>query len=172
MSERSQKFIDYIIKKISSSTACVAALKRADNPNTQYQSWEILAGFGVNLENNNEILPFAVIAADIAWTKPDVNGTIKIGEAIAKCYNDGNQSEQAKLKLRRILACNNTAELCRLLRPLFSLIAAKGTIRLDYVTLLDQLLRFHRDESRECTKIRWAQEFYKNYKKEEDDING
>lgn len=160
MSERSQKFIDYIIKKVESSNACIAALKRADNPNTEYQSWEILAGFGVNLENNNERLPFAIIAADIARVKPKANGKIKISQAIIKCYDNGSESDQAKSKLRRILACDSTVEVCRLLRPLFSMIASKEVIILDYVSLLDQLLWFNQDESRERTKIRWAQEFY------------
>jgi CRISPR system Cascade subunit CasB len=103
---------------------------------------------------------FTTIAAAIARAKPNSNGKIKIGQAIARCYTDGNQSDQAKAKLRRLLACESTAESGRILRPLFSLIEAKGNIALDYVSLLDQLLWFSQEDSRQRTKASWAQDFY------------
>jgi CRISPR system Cascade subunit CasB len=160
MSERNQKFVEYIIRRIEQNKGDAAALRRADNPNTEYQAWEILAGFGINLVSENERLPFVVIAADIARVRPATNGIIKIGEAITRGYNDGNQSDQAKAKLRRLLACDTTSEVCRILRPLFSLIASKCTTALNYVELLDQLCWFSHDESRQNIKARWAQDFY------------
>ncbi len=131
MSERSQNFVTYIIKQVQDSKGIGAALRRADNPNTEYQSWEVLAGFGVKLDHENERLPFVTIAADIARVKPDTNGNLFIGQAIARCYDDGNQSDQAKAKLRRLLACDTTAEACRILRPLLSFLASKGGISLN-----------------------------------------
>ena len=95
MSERTQKFVDYIIQQVQDNKGKAAALRRADNPNTEYQSWEVLAGFGVQLDSENQRLPFATIAADIARVKPLTNGNIIIGQAIARCYEDGNQSDQA-----------------------------------------------------------------------------
>ena len=82
-----------------------------------------------------------------------------IGRAIAKCYDDGNQSDQAKAKLRRLLACDSVEEACRILRPLFSLIASRGNSSLNYARLLEQLLKFHWESER--IKSQWAQEFYK-----------
>ena len=169
MSERNEKFVEYIIRRIEENKGDGAALRRADNPNTEYQAWDILAGFGVNLVSENERLPFVLIAADIARVRPAINGKVKVGQAIASCYNDGNQSDQAKVKLRRLLACDTTSEVCRILRPLFSLIEAKGTTALNYVELLDQLCWFSRDESRQSIKARWAQDFYG--KVSEDAIN-
>jgi CRISPR system Cascade subunit CasB len=58
--------------------------------------------------------------------KVEQNGTVKIGQAIARCYEEGNQSDQAKAKLRRLLACDTTEEVCRILRSLFSLISSKS----------------------------------------------
>lgn len=160
MSERTQKFVDYIIQQVQDNKGKAAALRRADNPNTEYQSWEVLAGFGVQLDSENQRLPFATIAADIASVKPLTNGNIIIGQAIARCYEDGNQSDQAKAKLRRLLACDTTSEACRILRPLLSLIASKGGVSLNYVALLDDLLWFSHDDSRQRIKARWAQQFY------------
>lgn len=160
MSERTQKFVDYIIQQVQDNKGKAAALRRTDNPNTEYQSWEVLAGFGVQLDSENQRLPFATIAADIARVKPLTNGNIIIGQAIARCYEDGNQSDQAKAKLRRLLACDTTSEACRILRPLLSLIASKGGVSLNYVALLDDLLWFSHDDSRQRIKARWAQQFY------------
>ena len=157
---KSLGFVEYIINRCQSNNGLRAALKRADNPATEYQSWEILAGFHINLEYENQRLPYATIAAVIARTKATSNGFTKIGQAIARCYEDGNTSDQAKAKLRRLLACETPAEACRILRPLFSLIEAKSNISLDYASMLDDLLWFGREENQIRIKARWAQGFY------------
>ncbi|MEN9945642.1 MAG: hypothetical protein RLZZ293_28 [Pseudomonadota bacterium] len=155
---RSTDFVNYILRQLDNS-GTKASLKRADNPATEYQSWEILARFNIDLSLESQRLPHNLIMADMARVHPTVNGKIKLAQALALCYDDHNQSEQAKAKLRRVLSCDTTSELCRILRPLFSLIASKGII-LDYVSLLDQLLYFNHDEIRHKIKARWAQDFY------------
>ncbi|SEK86158.1 type I-E CRISPR-associated protein Cse2/CasB [Nitrosovibrio tenuis] len=157
---KSLMFADYIINRCRADNGLRAALKRADNPATEYQSWEVLAGFHINLEYENQRLPHAAIAAAIARSKIDENGTAKIGQAIARCYEDGNASDQAKARLRRLLACDSVPEACRILRPLFSLIESKGSVVLDYASLLNDLLRFGHEDSRAHIKARWAQDFY------------
>ncbi len=156
---RSQAFVEYIIDRIAKNKGVASALKRADNPATEYQSWEYLAAFNVDLEKPWERLPFATVAAAIAKEKSAHNGNEGIGRAIAKCYDDGNQSDQAKAKLRRLLACDSVEEACRILRPLFSLITSRGNSSLDYALLLEQLLKFYWESER--IKSQWAQEFYK-----------
>ena len=153
-------FVDYIINRCQSSNGLRAALKRADNPATEYQSWEVLAGFNIDLEHESHRLPYATVAAAIARSKAERNGTSKIGQGIAHCYEDGNASDQAKAKLRRLLACDSVPEACRILRPLLSLIESKGNVALDYASLLDDLLWFGHDESQLRIKARWAQDFY------------
>lgn len=157
---KSLAFVDHIIRRCQADNGLHAALKRADNPTTEYQSWEVLAGFHINLEYENQRLPHAAIAAAIARAKVEKNGTAKIGQAIARCYEDGNASDQAKARLRRLLACDSVPEACRILRPLFSLIEAKGNIVPDYAGLLNDLLWFGHDDSRTRIKARWAQDFY------------
>lgn len=172
------RFVDFVIdlldeknrgtnKRKPGSSAASAALKRAYNPATEYQSWEYLAraervGVRINIENDDERLPYTSIASAMAKAKVVQNGKVQIGQAIAECYKDeqnsGKDNDQAKMKLCRLLACETTEEVCRVLRPLFSLIDAKANVQLDYAALLKDLLYFHRDNK--SVKSRWAQNFY------------
>lgn len=152
-------YVNYIISRCKDN-GIRAALKRADNPATEYQSWEVLAGFQINLAFENQRLAYATIGAAIARAKIENNGATKIGYAIARCYDDGNASDQAKAKLRRLLACDSVAEACRILRPLLDLIDARGNTSVDYAALLNDLLWFSNDESQIRIKARWAQDFY------------
>ncbi len=157
---KSTAYVDYIISLIHKDKGVAAALRRADNPNMEYQSWEVLAAFHIDLEKPWERLPYALIAAAISKEKLEHNGKVGLGRAIASCYENGNQSDQAKAKLRRLLACNSVGEVCRVLRPLLSLINSKGGPSLDYAALLKQLLNFHWRE--QSVKAKWAQDFYRN----------
>lgn len=177
------RFVEFIIelldeknrsngKRKPGSSAASAALKRADNPKTELQSWEYLAraekrvGIYIDIENDDERLPYTTVASAMAKAKIEQNGTVRIGEAIAQCYDDSNESDQAKMKLRRLLACDTTEEICRVLRPLFSLIASKANVQLDYAALLKDLLYFHRDDKK--VKSHWAHNFYHFKQKDED----
>jgi CRISPR system Cascade subunit CasB len=151
-------FVRSIINRIKNDKACCATLRRADNQSTEYQSWEYLAIFGIDLSKPLVRLPYATIAAAIAKAKPAKNGSDGIGRAIAHCYPDGNKSDQAKAKLRRLLACDTLEEICRILRPLFSLIEAKSSIGLNFSRLLRELLKFQWKEQE--VKSNWAQDFY------------
>jgi CRISPR system Cascade subunit CasB len=162
---KSEQFVNFIIELIKIDNGAAAALKRADNPVTEYQSWEYLARF-IDIDKDYERLPYAAIASALAKAKSECNGSIRIGEAIARCYEDGKESDQAKAKLRRLLACDSVEEVCRFLRPLFSLINSKSGIQLDYAALLQDLHWFHADNQR--TKAKWAQNFYRNYSIEEE----
>ncbi|MBD9357839.1 type I-E CRISPR-associated protein Cse2/CasB [Methylomonas albis] len=155
---KSAAFVNYTIERCQQDNGLAAALRRADNPNTEYQSWEHLAAF-VDLDQAWRRLPYATVAAAIARAKAEHNGSLGIGRAIAACYDDDNQSDQAKAKLRRLLACEQVEEACRILRPLFGLIEAKAGIPLNYAGLLDDLLYFNFDPQR--VKARWAQDFFR-----------
>lgn len=162
----SQLFISFIIKNIAQNNkGCLAAFRRADNPATEYQCFEYLARFQIDLTKEYERLPYATIGAAIAKAKVKENGREGIGQALAKCYEDGNMSDQAKAKLRRLLACDSIEEVCRILRPLLSLIYAKN-ILLDYAQLLNELRKFSMDN--QSVKKKWAQTFYNtNFEEEE-----
>lgn len=162
---RSEAFVTFTIEQCQKDKGIAAKLKRADNPNTEYRCWEHLAAFHIDLEKEFERLPYATIAAAIAKSKAEHNGNIGIGRAIALCYEDGNASDQAKAKLRRLLACEAVDEVCRILRPLLSLIEAKAGLNLNYAQLLSDLLYFHSNP--QLIKSRWAQDFYQRSNTEE-----
>ncbi|MGC8774928.1 MAG: type I-E CRISPR-associated protein Cse2/CasB [Chlorobaculum sp.] len=157
---RPEKFVEFVIGLCQKDKGAAAALRRADNPATEYQSWEYLAGFNIDLEKPYERIPYAAIAAAIARAKAERNGSAGIGKAIAYCYKDRSKSEQAKARLRRLLACDSVEEACRILRPLFSLIDSKAAVTLDYAKLLDQLLWFNLDPN--SKKTTWATDFYRH----------
>lgn len=156
---RDQRFVETVIEWCSKDKGMAARLRRADNPSTEYQSWELLGWFGVDLEKDYERLPFVTIAAAIAKSKSERNGSLTLGRAITACYEDGRESSQAKARLRRLLACDELEEVCRILRPALTLVESKVGQPLDWARLLRQL-RFFTYESGQRTKIQWAQEFY------------
>lgn len=155
---RGEVFVHYVISRCQQDNGFAARLRRADNPATEYQSWELLAGFNVDLEKEWQRLPYCVVAAAIAKAKPEVDGQLGLGAAIAACYDDKSQSDQAKAKLRRLLACANTTEVCAILRSLLALINSRN-VKLNFSKLLDDLLWFSGD-GRERIRSRWAQNFY------------
>lgn len=156
--DKAASFVGHILSRCQDDKGFAARLRRADNPATEYQSWDLLASFGIALEYDHPRLAYQTVAASIARAKTATNGSLTLGRAIAACYDDGNNSDQAKARLRRLLACDDVAELCRILRGQLSLIDSKAGQALDYQRLLKQLLAFHFDAQR--VKAQWAQEFY------------
>ena len=155
-SSRGRSFVEFALQRMQDDTGFGAALRRADNPATEYQAWEHLAHW-CDLDKIWERLPFVTIAAALARAKPGRDGHQRVGQAIAACYDDGNQSDNAKSKLRRLLACDSVAEACRVLRPLLRLMASKEKAHVDYGSLLDDLLQFGDGER---IRQRWAIDFF------------
>lgn len=163
---RETSFVASAIAHCLKDKGLAARLRRADNPATEYQSWEFLAVWHIDLESDDQRLPYVTVAAAIARAKPEANGSLTLGQAIARCYEEGNQSDQAKARLRRVLACDELPELCRVLRPVLTLIVSRVAQTLDYARLLKQLGQFgaasrHGDAAwLQRIKAQWAQEFY------------
>src|SRR3989339_92814 len=152
---RCQIFVEVLLDRIKNDNAFGAALRRVDNTATESQSWEYLVHW-CDLDNARERRSFATIAAAIARVKPERDGYLGIGKAITLCYDDGNKSDSAKSKLRRLLACDSVEEVCITLRPLLSLIVSRG-VHLCYGQLLNELIYFGDGEK---VKVRWAIDFY------------
>lgn len=151
---KGRRFVEYVLGRMAQSPGFGASLRRADNPATEYQAWEHLAAW-CDLEREDERLAYATVAAALARAQPSGVGSVSLGQAIARCYDDGNQADAARARLRRLVACTTNAEACAVLRPLLSLVASKG-VGLDYGGLLDELLWFRPEK----TRVRWAAQFY------------
>lgn len=143
-----------------------ATLKRADNRDTAYQAWEILADFKVPLDVDSKRLPYALVFAAIARSSREKDGNFGLGAALANAYQDdgGRDSEAAKAKLRRILACDNIVEVCLVLRPILQLICSRG-VGISFEKLLKDLIFFNPDK----TLARWAQDFFGSISKENEE---
>ncbi len=153
-----KRFVDAVIAQFRQNKELAARLRHAGNPATEYLSWEFLADYGINLEHESQRLPYTTIAVAIARANAEANGELYLGKAIAACYKGGSRSDQAKARLRRLLACNDLPELCRILRPVLMLIESRVGQPLDYQHLLKQLRSFTFNMQR--IKAQWAQEFY------------
>lgn len=162
---KGESFAAYVIERIKNDNGFGAVLRRADNPDTEYQSWEHLVSW-CDIEKPRERLPFCIIGAALARAKPQKDGSSGIGRSLSTCYEDGRESDPAKARLRRLLACDSVEEACRILRPMLSLIQSKGE-PLSYGRLLDELLYFG-DGSKQ--KVRWATDFY-GRRSDDDSVN-
>ena len=171
-STRSEAFVQMVIERLNDKrpdTALRAALRKAENPATTKQSWEYLTRW-CDIEDDRKWKPFALVGSAIAWEKPQKNGEVGIGQAIARCYAsenkfDGCEKDGAKIKLRRLLACDTIEEACIILRPIIRLINSKN-IALNYVELLDNLLSTN-NYFNDHIKPQWAKDFF--YKPEEEE---
>jgi CRISPR system Cascade subunit CasB len=152
--DKCQRFIEYAIKRMGSDRALGARFRRADNPATEYQSWEYFSRFDVDLQNIRERKVFATVAAALARAKPKTDGNLSVGRAIALSFGNGKEDPQAKSRLRRLLACDTSEEACDILRPLLQLVASRGNA-VKFEDLLRDLLYFS-----ERKKERWAQDFF------------
>lgn len=156
---RDATFVEATIARCQANKGLAARLRRADNPATEYQCWEWLAKWNIDLDRQDRRLPYAAVAAAIARAEPESNGSLPLGCAIAMCYEEGSDSDQAKARLRRLLACDDVAEACRVLRPLLMLIGSRVSQSLDYACLLRDLSRF--PFAADDVKAMWAQAFYR-----------
>lgn len=165
--QRPEAFVRYVIGLTQNNKGKAADLRRADNPSTEYQSWETLIKFGIDLENKAERLAYQLIAAAISKAKVKRDGIVGIGIAIASCFDKGALNDQAKARLRRLLACETVEESCAVLRQILQLISSKGNQNLSYTQLLKDLIQFNWNSTQ--VKIRWASNFYMTDWKEEEE---
>ena len=161
---RGNSFVAFVLRRLAYDTAFGAALRRADNPATEYQSWEYMASW-CDLDNIFERTCFATVAASLARAKRSIDIPHSIGSAIARSYTDGNQDDSAKRKLRRLLACDTSLEACQWVRPLLRLAESRG-VHINYGRLLDDLLYFGPK-----VKERWAMDFYGRRKDKDDSLD-
>ncbi|MFK3659853.1 type I-E CRISPR-associated protein Cse2/CasB [Scandinavium sp. NPDC088450] len=159
-----QPLIHYVFERCQQDKGFAARLRRANNPATEYQCWELLGRFGLDLEHETKRRAHALVVAAVATSRAEKNGTLTLGKAIAESFPEGSQSDQAKSRLNRLLACDTVAEVCQILRPLLSLIQSRVTVPLDYERLLSELTDFGYNKDR--IRARWAQQFYASNKQE------
>lgn len=169
--DKNAELIQRFLKRCSIDTAFCAAFKKADNANTEFYSWEYLSQFGVDLSKSWERLPMVTVLSAAARSSQQHDGNLSVGTAIARCYDsspgkfDGNTTDPAKARMRRVLACSTVEELCTVIHPLLRLMLSRG-VMISYAKLLSDLHWFYFNTDR--VRTTWAQDFFSTgYKKED-----
>jgi CRISPR system Cascade subunit CasB len=169
-SKKSIEFVQYILSRSNAGgdKGFRAKMRKADNESTEYQSWEILSQW-TDLEWETDRKIYGLIGASLARLKQANDGTVGLGKALRLVFLSGDKTADLDksppaLRLRRILACREKSELVEIVRPVLRYLESKD-VTLCHAQLLDDLLRFDLDASRERVRSRWAQEFFS--KKEE-----
>ena len=72
----SKAFVRFVLARASAAptikdTGFVARMKRADNPDLEYQVWNILLGFNIDIEFAARRLPFCLIGAALCRRQPE-----------------------------------------------------------------------------------------------------
>lgn len=158
-------FVEMVFRRKSEDTAFRARMRAARSTARAPAVWGDLAAF-CSLRNGDDRRILILIGSAIAWDRAEENGTLPIGEAIAKAWDlseaslrsDEWQKSPAAARMRRLLACRTTAEVCMVLQPLLSLIRNREVRGLDYSRLLYNLHEFIR--APEKVKAIWAQDFF------------
>lgn len=149
-----QRFVATVLSRCRDDRGFAAKLRRADNPDTEDQSWGVLTGLGVDINRETDSLPHALVGAALSRLKSNADGDLDLGQALHDCFEKGDQGEA---RLRRVLACDSLGEVVTVLRPILRLIGAQD-VPLAYADLLDDLLHFPIRWER--MRRRWASRFY------------
>ena len=161
-STRASQFVEKILQWCQEGEkqdkAKAALLRRADNPDTEYQCWELFLSFGVDIERPSRVIPYALVGAAIARARISSSGNLSFGEALARCFQQGEQGDAIRARFRRVLACESLEELRQILRPILSWLLRQISDGLDLVKLIHDLEKF--SHSAEEVKRRWAKDFY------------
>ncbi len=132
----------------------IARLKRADSPEQAPQAWDILLKLNIPTKDFAACL---MVGAVMCRRGEAADGKASLGLALASCFDD---REQGSMRLRRLLACTDSEELCSILRPLLGFIDSRAKYRLCYARLLDELIKFDSSNWQETIKLRWTQDFW------------
>lgn len=165
--EKYENFVKYIIDLYKRDKKAEVDLKKGDNKNLSYKSWQYLIKFNIDIEKDRDRIIYGLIATNIVKNKLDKDGKDSIGLALFKCYESKNQDNKkdnkGEAKLMRLLACDNYNELCQVLKYYLPFIEEKAKGMLSYSVLLQDILYFN-----EKTKAKWASDFFKKVKKEDE----
>lgn len=171
-SEKTRAFIAWVLAKSGKNAdkGFLAKLKKAESEATEHQAWEVLARWA-DLEKPWERRAYGIIGASLARLKTGKDGSLSMGGALKalaiKRGGSGEIEESAEsLRLRRLLSCKDQEEVVEVLRPLLRYLVGQE-IPVSHSQLLDELLWFDIDTSREKTRLRWAMDFYTKRENEE-----
>ena len=154
------QFVQKMLEQSSEDKGLRATLRLAANPNTESRAWPVLIRWGVDVSGPEKDAYCLVMALAARYTGK-TDGTLSLGEALRECFANDNESSGASSRLRRLFTCDSVQEAKLVLRPMLSLIQSRIPDRLCLSELLEDLIQFNREWSRQKVKTKWAMDFYR-----------
>ena len=166
--EQEERFLKLVFDNVGNRSFC-AHLRHAENPTTALYAMEIFAGCGIGVEHEKYWLAYATVGASIVRQKLTKDGDLSLGEALRLCFDNNSGNAAAIARLKRIVGCDDSVELCKVLRSVLKLIESRNLKRyINYAGLLKQINTF--DFNKDFVKLQIVSSFYKKDKEEKDDI--
>lgn len=166
--ERNKSFVDFICKQCSSDKGIAAHFRRADTTSCDPDVLSTLVRFGLDITKDSEFIPYNLVVASIARGKIYETGENSFVQLLSQVEKTNSEKgERDDSRLRRLLACENLKDLALIFRQVMSLIQSRSSSPINYSELLDDLCSFTYEEGRARVKRKWAVQFYKNVKKED-----
>lgn len=175
MANRYDSFIRYVLSRCNKQKdkGFKARLRKAESETTEFQSWEVLANWGIDISDRKTRRAFGVLGACAANTGLSQDGRLSLGEGLRFIEKRKETSEQeldsstSAARLRRLISCKGSSELLAVLIPVLRLFASRE-ISICYSRVLQEVIDFDSESRRLDICARWAQDFYSKGRETED----
>lgn len=155
--ERAAQFVG-ALRRARNDRGKLAALRRGltDNPRMHVDAWPVVAGLGGDIGQ-----PVFVAVAALFASHPEESNARNLGETCRRiAQGDGKEiADSFERRFRRLLACDDVADVTGQLRSWVRLAASKG-VGVNYESLFADLWNWpwNADEVR----VKWARSFWQS----------
>lgn len=155
--ERAAQFVG-ALRRVRNDRGKLAALRRGltDNPRMHVDAWPVVAGLGGDIGQ-----PAFVAIAGLFASHPEESNARNLGETCRRiAQGDGKEiADSFERRFRRLLACDDVADVTGQLRSWIRLAASKG-VGVNYESLCADLLNWPGYADEVCVK--WARSFWQS----------
>lgn len=125
MSFNADFFAEIYAKAQQKDRAFLAKMRLADNPKLGDRVFSVLARHGISL-NPCIRLPYMILGASAARMGAIAEGKLSLGKALRKAFKNKELDDpNLQIRLRRLVACDSSAELCRILPATLRLVESR-----------------------------------------------
>lgn len=164
-------FVEAIEARADADKAFAADLRTLATSRPSYRALGWIVGFNVNIEYEDAIAPYALVASSLCWQKPVRNGKLGLGAALRLLASrDGTGADLDNERdpyLERVMSCTSVTEICNVVEGIIRQLQSRQ-ICLDFARLLNELRWFGNEDSARKTKRRWVRDFYSPARKEQE----
>ena len=156
--ERAAQFVG-ALRRACADRGKRAALRRGLSPATVMDAWPVIASLGGDIGQPGESV--CVDIAALFASHPKESYDRNFGETCRRiAQGDGKEiADSFERRFRRLLACDDVANVTGQLRSWVRLAASKG-VGVNYESLMNDLLWWNRSADR--TRVEWARSFWQS----------